>query len=186
MSKNKNLVFISDKTKFIIFTTNKPKIRNTDFEFQRDNATALTRTDSTKIFGVYFQQQLDWDDHITELSKACYPTLSEVQKIKRSTPFNLRKHRCESLVLSKLSFCRNVFNPLMIIQQRRLQKIRNSCTALVFNRCCSVSDVIRVTTDQITYWDENGQLMLSSPTQKNLSRILKIKFCTKKTFVTSM
>ena len=30
-----------------------------------------TRTISTKILGVHFQQQLNWDDHITELSKTC-------------------------------------------------------------------------------------------------------------------
>ena len=76
---------------------------------------------------------MNWDDHITELSKTCYPTLSVVQKIKRIAPFNIRKHRSESLVLSKLGYCRNVFNLLMIIQQRRLQKIQNSWAALVFN-----------------------------------------------------
>ena len=56
----------------MIFTTDKSKIGNTDFEFQPDNATILTRTDSTKILGVYFQQQLNWDDHITDLSETCY------------------------------------------------------------------------------------------------------------------
>ena len=40
----------------MIFTTNTSKIRNTDFEFHPDNATTLTRTDSTKILGVHFQQ----------------------------------------------------------------------------------------------------------------------------------
>ena len=52
----------------MIVTTNISKIRNTDFEFHPDNATTLTRTDSPKILGVHFQQQLNWDDHITELS----------------------------------------------------------------------------------------------------------------------
>ena len=38
-SKNKNLIFNSDKTKFKIFTTNKSKIGSTNFEFHPDNAT---------------------------------------------------------------------------------------------------------------------------------------------------
>ena len=67
------------------FTTNKSKIRNTDFEFHPDNVTILTRTDSTKILGVHFQQQLNWDNHITELSKTCYATLSALRKMKRIT-----------------------------------------------------------------------------------------------------
>ena len=131
-SKTKNLIFNPDKTKFMIFTTNKSKIRNTDFQFHPDNATTLTRTISTKILDVHFQQQLSWADHITELSKTCDATLSALRKMKTIAPFNIRKHLCESLVLSKLDYCGSVFDPLTIIQQRQLQKIQNSCDALVF------------------------------------------------------
>ena len=56
-SKSKNLIFNPDKTRFMIFTTYKSKIRNADFEFHPDNTTTLTRTISTKL-GVHFQQQL--------------------------------------------------------------------------------------------------------------------------------
>ena len=113
-------IFNPGKTKFTIFTTNKSKIRNTDFDFHPDNATTLTRTISTKIIGVHFQQQLNWDDHITELLKTCYATLSALRKIKRPALFNIRKHLCESLVPSKFDYCSSVFDPLTIIQQRRL------------------------------------------------------------------
>ena len=57
-SKIKNLIFNPDKTRFMIFTTYKSKIRNTDFEFHPDN-TILTRTISTKLLGVNFQQ-MNW------------------------------------------------------------------------------------------------------------------------------
>ena len=40
----------------MIFTANKSKIRNIDFEFHPDNATTLTRNISTNILGVHFQQ----------------------------------------------------------------------------------------------------------------------------------
>ena len=39
---------------FMIFTTNKSKLKNTDFEFHSDDATTLTRTISTKILGIDF------------------------------------------------------------------------------------------------------------------------------------
>ena len=58
LSESNNLIFNPDKTKFMTFTTNKSKIRNTDFEFHPENATTLTRTTSTKTLGVQFQQQL--------------------------------------------------------------------------------------------------------------------------------
>ena len=107
--------------------------------------------------------------------------------MKRIAPFNIRKHLYESPVLSKLDYCSSVSDPLTIIQQRRLKKIQNSCAALVFNQLLSVRcTFIGVATYERTYCDENCQLILSSPTQQKLFRILKIKFCTKKTFVTSM
>ena len=79
-------------------------------EFQLDNTT-LTRTISTKILGVHFQQQLNRDDHFTELSKACYATLSALQRVKRIAPFNIRKNLRESLVLSELDYCSSIFDP---------------------------------------------------------------------------
>ena len=109
----------------MIFTTDKSKIQNTDFKFHPDNAITLTRTDSTKILGVHFQQQLNLDDHITELAKTCYRTLSALLKIKWIAPFTIRKRLFELLVLSKLDYCSNVFDLLKIIQQRCLQKILN-------------------------------------------------------------
>ena len=100
----------------MIVTTNKSKIRNTDFEFHPDNATTLTITISTKLLGVHFQQQLNWEDHITTKS-SLLDHLSALRKMKRIAPFNIRKHLCESLVLSKLDYCSSVFDPLTIIQQ---------------------------------------------------------------------
>ena len=113
-----------------------------DFEFHLDNVTTLTRIILTKILGVYFHQQLNWDDHITELSNTCYATISALRKMKRIAPCNIRKHLCESLVLSKLDYCSSAFDPFTVNQQRRLQKIQNSSAALAFNRYRSASDVL--------------------------------------------
>ena len=114
----------------MIFTTNKSKNRNTDFEFHPDNATTLTRTISTKILGVHFQQ-INWHDHITELSKTCYAALSALRKMGRIAPFNIRKHLCESLALSKLDYCSSVFDPLTIIIMNHLE-IQTLLTLLTF------------------------------------------------------
>ena len=101
-----------------------------DFEFHPDNATTLTRTISTKILGVHFQQ-INWHDHITELSKTCYAALSALRKMGRIAPFNIRKHLCESLALSKLDYCSSVFDPLTIIIMNHLE-IQTLLTLLTF------------------------------------------------------
>lgn len=65
-----------------------------------------------------------------------------VLSIKRIANQQLRKRLCESLVLSKIDYCNTVYEPLTLIQQRRLQKIMNAAAALVLNRYCKTSDVV--------------------------------------------
>ena len=58
-SKNKNLIFNPDKTKFMIFSNKKSQARCTKYTFQAENEIILERTDATKILGVNFKQQLN-------------------------------------------------------------------------------------------------------------------------------
>jgi hypothetical protein len=136
-SEDKNLIFNPNKTKFMVFTSKQSIHKTTNLTFQADE-----NTNSTKILGVNFQEQLCWDNHINEVTKSCYATLSVLRKIKKLTPFSVRKQLCESLVLSKLQYCNTVIDPLTNIQERRLQKVQNSAAAFVFNRYCRTYDVI--------------------------------------------
>ena len=115
-------------------------------------------------------------------------TLSALQKMKRIAPFNIRKHLCEPLVLSKLNYCSSVFYPLTIIQQRRLQKIQNSCAALVFNRYCLASDALSLGWLPLKERTEMGfvNLYYQALHNKNFAVYLKLNFAPKKTFVISM
>ena len=111
-SKSKNLIFNPDKTKFMIFSTKKSQAKCTKYTFQADNEIILERTDATKILGVNFQQQLNWDSQVNEITRSCDGVLRTLRKIKRITPFKIRKHLSESLVLSKIDYCNSVFDPL--------------------------------------------------------------------------
>ena len=121
----------------MIFTSKQSSHKTTKFKLQANKNTILERTDSTKILGVNFQEQLGWDNHINEVTKSCYATLSVLRKIKKLTPFNVRKQLSESLVLSKLDYCSAVFDPLTQVQERRLQKVQNTAAAFVLNRYCT-------------------------------------------------
>ena len=57
-------------------------------------------------------------------SKTSYATLSALRKMKRIAPFNIRKHVCESLVMSKLDYCSSVFDPLTIINKGNYRKCK--------------------------------------------------------------
>ena len=132
-SKNNNLILKPDKTKFMTFITNKSKIRNTDFEFHPGNATTSTKTDSAKILGVHFQQQLNRNNHCGAVKDLIHNSFCTTKNEKEIAFFNTRKHLYESLVLSKFYCYSNAFDPLTIIQQRLPQKIQNSYATLIFN-----------------------------------------------------
>ena len=143
-SKGKNLIFNPDKTKFMIFSTKKSQARCTKYTFQADNKIILERTDATKILGVNFQQQLNWDCEVNEITRSCYGVLRTLRKIKRITLFKIRKHSSESLVLSKIDYCNSVFDPLTQAQEQRLQKVQNAAAAFVLNRYCTITDIVKL------------------------------------------
>ena len=128
----------------MIFSTKKSQARCTKYTFQADNEIILERTDATKILGVNFQQQLNWDSQVNEITRSCYGVLRTLRKIKRITPFKIRKHLSESLVLSKIDYCNSVFDPLTQAQEQRLQKVQNAAAAFVLNRYCTITDIVKL------------------------------------------
>ena len=105
--------------------------------------------------------------------------------MKRIAPFNIGKNLCESLVPSKLDYCSSVFDPLTIIQQRRLQKIHNSCVARVFDRYCSASDALSLWWLPINERTEMGTVDLCYQALhiKNFPEYLKLNFAPKNRFL---
>ena len=141
-SKQKNLLFNPDKTKFMIFTTNRPRLRDAALQMCPDENTVLNRTESSKVLGVQLQQQLNWDVHLAEVTKSCYSTIAILRKLKNITNKPLRKKLAEALILSKIDYCNTVFDPLSTTQQRRLQKVINSAAAFVLRKYASTNDAI--------------------------------------------
>ena len=143
-SEEKNLIFNPDKTKFMIFTTTRSKHKDIAYQFRPDERTTVERSDSNKILGIWFQQQLCWDNHIAEVTRSCYTTICVLRKIKHLANRHLRKQLCNSLILSRLDYCSTVFDPLTTNMEKRLQKVQNSATALILNRYCSTKDVLTI------------------------------------------
>lgn len=128
----------------MVFTTKRSVHRNINYEFHPNNDTTLKRTDCSKILGVHFQQQLKWDNHISELIKTCYSTIAILRKIKNMVRNHLRRRLVESLVLSRLDYCNTVVDPLTKDQQNRLQRVLKAAAALVLNRYCSSKEILSI------------------------------------------
>ena len=106
-----------------------------------NNNLTLDRVTKSKILGVNFDKNLNWENHVI---KTCYCTLASLRKMERLTYFKLRKQLSEQLVLSKLSYCDIVFNSLSAYQIKRLQKVINCAADFTLGRYATVIDVIKL------------------------------------------
>ena len=90
----------------------------------------MDRDTDSKILGVNFDENLNWENHVTNM--------------KRLTDCKLRKQLSEQLVLSKLSYCDTVFDSLPAYQMERLQKVMNCAAGFTLGRYATVIDVIKL------------------------------------------
>ena len=81
--------------------------------------------------GIQLNDHLTWDNHIKIITGSCYSTLASLKKLKKMSPFNLRKQLAESLILSKIDYGDQVYTPLTVAQHKRLQKIQFAAASFV-------------------------------------------------------
>ena len=108
-SRDNNLVFHPKKTKFMLFSTKqmstKHKLNEMSNKVMINENSSLDRVTNSRILGVNFDENLNWENHVTKVIKTCYSTLASLRKMKRLTDFKLRKQHSEQLVLSKFLYC---------------------------------------------------------------------------------
>ena len=102
----------------------------------------LDRVKSAKLLGVHLNENLKWDEHVKHLASSCYGTLACLRKIKKFTPYKLRKHLAESLILSRLDFNDIIFYPLTERLINRLQSVQYSATSFVTDKYVNSVDAL--------------------------------------------
>ena len=98
------------------------------------NGTSIERVNSTKLLGVYFNNRLDWKDHVTYIvtkaSKRIF-CLSQLVRAGISTK-QLVNIYC-SLIRSVLEYCCQVWHPGLSVQETRdIENIQKRCLKIIF------------------------------------------------------
>ena len=109
-----------------------------------NNNSTLDRVTNSRILWINFDENLNWENHVTEVIKTCYSTLASLRQMRRLTDFKFRKQLSEQLVLSKVSYCDTVIDSLPAYQIKRLQKIMNCAPGFTLGRYATVIDVIKL------------------------------------------
>ena len=146
-AQDSNLAFNVSKTKAVLFASTKlrsiHKLENNMINLSLQK-TPIETADSWKILGVNFDSQLNWSLYISNVISACHCKLSVLRKIRRITPYKLRKKLAESLVLSKLYYCNALLHNATNNQLQRLQKVQKSAAAYVLGKYCNTIDCINL------------------------------------------
>ena len=146
-SKQTNLIFNAAKTKSILFATRQmirrrgsnPNLFSIKYLDQE-----IERTSSFKVLGITFTEDLSWNEHIKRAMSSSYAHLRTLTKIKRYTPFRIRKQLAEALVLSRIDYGNAVFHDAPDYLKNRIQKIINASAAYVRGRYSKTVDTINL------------------------------------------
>ena len=146
-SKDTNLVFNEDKTKNILFASSQMSKKHN----LNDENTYTIKPGQTpnrksrniwKVLGVTFHQNLTWTNHGTSLITDGYSILRTLKKLKRLTPFHVRKLLASSLVLSKIDYGNVMLKNAPAYLIKRIQRLQNSTTGYVLGRYAKEKDVL--------------------------------------------
>lgn len=120
--KSKAMLFCSKTKRPFLEANIRIKINNEPIPFSH----------CVRNLGLYMDDALKFHDHVSHLSKACYPILRLLYASKHLLTFNMKKLLCESLILSRISYCNVVYYPCLDkVSANRLQSIQNACCRLI-------------------------------------------------------
>ena len=147
-SNDSNLVFNAGKTKTVLFGTNRMlKARNLEHPGTYElisNGKKIERANNYKILGIIFDHDLSWNLHINHIISCSYSSLRLLARIKRFTPYHVRKQLAETLVLNRIDYGNAVFHNPPIYLQNRLQRVINATAGYVRRSYSSTTDAINL------------------------------------------
>ena len=133
LSKQHNLKLNSEKSKVIIFTSKTSKHFLTENAKVHINGVPLPIVDESRNLGVVFDNELRFRTHVRKLMQKCYTSLKFIYANRALLSRQLRKHLCESLVLSHFTYCDFIyFFCLDAADKKRIQRVQNSCCRIIF------------------------------------------------------
>ena len=143
-----NLIFNAAKTKTVLFGTRQMlrtrHLNDPDLYGISVNGNPIERAYSYKILGITFSHDLSWNLHSNQALKSSYATLRLLSRIKKLTPFHIRKQLAESLVLSKIDYGNAVIHDAPDYIKNQMQKVVNASAGYVRGRYSRTTDSLNL------------------------------------------
>ena len=124
-----------DKTKFILFGSNKQRERlNACFPIDI-LGNSLHPTESVRNLGVWFDSDFSFSKHIQNVCKGCFSQLRDFKNIRQFLTQDAVVSVANAFVSSQLDYGNSIFRSLSKVNLHRLQSIQNSAARIVTNSC---------------------------------------------------
>lgn len=133
LSKGHNLKLNPTKSSLLLFG-NKNKINTIKDSLNISiDGTRLNFVNSAKNLGIYLDIDLRFKDHLKSIFQKAYTALKMLYSNRHILSRKLRKHLCESLVLSNFTYCDFVYGFCLDNESNnRIQKVQNQCVRFVY------------------------------------------------------
>jgi hypothetical protein len=148
-----DLTFNSNKTKYILLSTNQTSKRyNLTTEIPEINidGTKISRTTCQKNLGVHFDQHLRFDTHHKQTLRSAYATIHSLNSLKHTLCTKVKLQLIDSLIFSKLTYANVVTFPTTKTWLSKYNKVFKTALSFAFNKYISTSDLPSINLLNIT------------------------------------
>ncbi len=121
----------ADDTQLYLSFPATPNLQH-DFTIQLGSST-ITPSSSVWNFGVIFDDQLNFKDHIAKTARSCRFALHNIRKITPFLTLHAAQLLVQALVISRLDYCNALLAGLPSCTIKPLQMIQNAAARLVFS-----------------------------------------------------
>ena len=136
-SANNSLRINEEKSKFIIFGTNKnisdlAKVKHIEYAEIIMNDFPIERVFEARNLGVIFDQFLNWESHINKLISSAYYRLKLSYRHAKFLSEDSKLLVVEAYILSLFNYASPVLQNLTAYTANKMQKLQNSCVRFIF------------------------------------------------------
>ncbi|XP_072177750.1 uncharacterized protein [Diadema setosum] len=127
----KNFMKLSDdKTEYLIIYS--PQMRNkiVSMDFQVGDV-SVSPADSVRNLGVYFDQSMRMDRHVSQVCQTAYFQLRSIAAIRPLLTRTAAESIIHSLITSRLDFCNSILAGLPSATLNRLEAVQNAAARLL-------------------------------------------------------
>ena len=130
---DKNCLKINpDKSNFIVIGTKKQTDKAKALVLKvKVNNVEIERKTITKNLGVYFDENMNWQKQISEITRKANFKLRQLYRFKRFMTQKCKHRVIETYVLSQLNYCDSIYQGATQQCKGKLQKLQNSCIRFI-------------------------------------------------------